>query len=94
MSEIKHTPGPWVFDEDECSEIPALHLYCADSKNPFHGSRSEEELKANARLIAAAPELLEALQRLLKGEDDEYLTPQGLRNLARAAIAKATGAKA
>jgi hypothetical protein len=44
----------------------------------------------NAYLIAAAPELLEALQRLLNADSDPYLTVQGLRNLAREAIAKAT----
>lgn len=35
-------------------------------------------------------ELTSSVERLIKG-DDPYLTPQGLRNLARAAIAKATG---
>lgn len=90
MSEIKHTPGPWVFDEDECSAIPALHLYCADSKNPFHGSRSEEELKANARLIAAAPALLEVLREitaLMEACDG----PNRITRKARAAIIQATG---
>lgn len=39
-------------------------------------------------------ELLEALKRLLNADHDEYLTQQGLRNLAKAAIAKAEGEKA
>lgn len=62
----------------------------------------EKELMANARLIAAAPELLEALENLLQytteqarqfdgpfdGDDDFYLFHV---NAARAAIAKAKG---
>jgi hypothetical protein len=98
MSEIKHTPGPWVFDEDECSAIPALHLYCADSKNPFHGSRSEEELKANARLIAAAPELLEALKeaietiKFLSTRDNSWGEQIVCEDL-QAIVAKATGSQ-
>lgn len=59
MSEIKHTPGPWQFDEGHCSAFPMLCLYAADNMNPFHGTRSDEEQNANARLIAAAPELLD-----------------------------------
>ena len=55
------------------------------------GTEKEQSL---ARLIAAAPDLLEALQRLLNAENDGYLTPIGVRNLARAAIAKATGGAA
>lgn len=42
--------------------------------------------QANARLIAAAPELLDALQRA------ERFLPQGAKAQARAAIAKATEA--
>ena len=44
---------------------------------------------ADAKLRAAAPDLLEALTRLLD-DDEANLTLQGRRNLARAAIAKAT----
>ena len=47
-----------------------------------------EESKANARLIAAAPELLEALKYLC---DVSHTDPKAF-DQARAAIAKATGA--
>lgn len=59
---------------------------------------SPEETKANARLIAAAPELLEALERLLGAiATAEHLNeiPPGTfpetSSVARAAIAKAKG---
>ena len=53
--------------------------------------------EANARLIAAAPDLLEALRDLLSRADlDQSATHDGLENCdalarCRAAIAKATG---
>jgi hypothetical protein len=48
--------------------------------------RTEDETEANARLIAAAPDLLEALQAMLSVGQ-----PEGLAEKARAAIAKAEG---
>ena len=48
--------------------------------------------EANARLIAAAPELLEALIRLEAGGHIPKVSPLGKR--ARAAITKATGGAA
>nr|ELR5040960.1 hypothetical protein [Providencia stuartii]ELR5082974.1 hypothetical protein [Providencia stuartii] len=55
-----------------------------------------EAKEANAHLIAAAPELLEALQRLLKYHDDFYgieqdEDPEHPLAVAKAAIAKALG---
>lgn len=93
--ETKHTPGPWVF-EGENSAMPVLCLYCADNKSPFHGSRNEEELKANARLIAAAPELLEALCEATAWlhAHKHTLCAQSICDQVDAAIAKATGEKA
>jgi len=53
--------------------------------------RSDAEILANARLIAAAPDLLEALKYVL---EDDGLVPRATaatRAVVRAAIAKATG---
>jgi hypothetical protein len=110
MSEIKHTPlvadAERVRLQDGTLIATVWEQYPSKDRQPGEswlemmdrtkGARelSEQQAIERARVFAAAPELLEALQRLLKGEDDEYLTPQGLRNLARAAIAKATGSQA
>lgn len=51
---------------------------------------NEEEARANARLIVAAPELLEALMAIMHGEGVPEILPEQLQK-ARAAIAKATG---
>lgn len=67
---MKHTLGPWAaqFDADDASDSPwgirggnGFWVACVfDSASKPHGSQSE----ANARLIAAAPEMYEALKEL------------------------------
>ena len=61
MSE--HTPGPWTNPEGSVS------IFCNYEDRPniskvtdVHGTLGAEASVANARLIAAAPELLEALK--------------------------------
>lgn len=94
MNESKHTPGPWFHYDDRSSterhEIVAMgktvaRVYCTNG--------CEAEDKANARLIAAAPDLLEACEAMLE-EMQVWETEQGehpAATLARAAIAKAKG---
>ena len=90
---MSHTPGPWHYRRgDEWSHSVVTHhgTLPDGSQNCWTvadiNKMREPEHEANARLIAAAPELLEALKRLLTDED----YPQAER-VARAAIAKATG---
>lgn len=98
-----HTPGPWHTAKRE-GGIAIEHR----EEKPYGWSQSEVALvyplampekgtgKANARLIAAAPELLSALEemRALFGDhmqyDDEGYETAAILN-AQAAIAKARG---
>ena len=95
----KHTPGPWNFYDDSNDgktnriEIVAVGKTVA---RIYHSVPAED--LPNARLIAAAPDLLEALETALDGwqREFEYLakrTPEWVTK-ARAAIAKATGEQA
>lgn len=97
MSEFKGTPGPWearysaVIDVEKDEIIAVMTCGSVYRKN-------ELEDYDTARLIAAAPELLEALQDLLiaaeniGGEHIEGMVHlDGASSIARAAIAKATG---
>ncbi|CAN0620436.1 conserved protein of unknown function [Burkholderia multivorans] len=89
MAEIKHTPGPWT-----------VHHRMRDCVT-FEGRDGTENLflenidgyyacqnEADAHLIAAAPDLLEALREVI---DTPHLGGKGGFQKARAAIAKATG---
>jgi hypothetical protein len=75
----QHTPGPWEVRDYE------LGLKAISTPNIKHYLATEIDA-ADARLIAAAPELLLAL-RCIAG----YLDIENARQEARAAIAKATG---
>lgn len=75
---------------DFCKGV--AHIYQGD-KGPVGSPEALEEQLANARLIAAAPELLEACRELLR-HCERYLGPTicgGEMTNARAAIEKATG---
>ena len=92
-AETKWTKGTWALvirprgpDEIRSSDERA-ELIC---EFPF-GASDGSELEANARLIAAAPELLEALRDLAESVRAAGITGPYL-DAADAAIAKATGA--
>jgi len=95
MSNAQHTPGPWERDD---GYIVSLHNH--EKIATVHDWTTEDEdidrAKANARLIAAAPELLEALENrpVLLEEDtiesfrERYIAWQRRRD---ASISKARG---
>ncbi|MCJ9707844.1 hypothetical protein LWS69_02210 [Bordetella hinzii] len=98
----RHTPGPWEVayqDSNGQSVIKAEHIEVATCWHHCVGS-IEKEMHANARLIAAAPELLDACMAMLEWDDREqdHAVDFNARmelcraafNKARAAIAKAT----
>jgi hypothetical protein len=58
--ETKHTPGPWVFDEDTGCIYYADGDVLPDVASVFTDNTSPEQWKADGRLIAASPELLAA----------------------------------
>lgn len=88
----KHTPGPWKVDGD--TYITAHSLIIAHCKQ--NGSLKLEDAQANARLMAAAPDLLEAAERAcikLKELADDYPDDNYWNECIEslnAAIAKAT----
>lgn len=95
-NEAKFTPGPWT-PEYGHNGYPRGVIQSEGVRSLFAHDRSREEREANARLIAAAPSLLEAAQELIgflgAGPDgdseDEKLERRLLLGL-RAAISKAT----
>lgn len=91
----QHTPGPWCIDD---FEQVGLHVAMHPQKTTAirAGTKAgrliaflHQSDEANARLIAAAPDLLAALKDLLD-DIDEYVGNKFWIDRARAAIAKAT----
>jgi hypothetical protein len=92
---MAHTPGPWIVNgyeivQQDCdSTFPPLTKICNG-----HGNLNMETIDANARLLAAAPELLAALKELV--HYDEGSSAQGsfgyeALGRCKSAIAKAEG---
>jgi hypothetical protein len=88
------TPGPWVIDLDWLpDEHPDWRCIIIESGDKHFRTRVSGHMgEANARLIAAAPELLEALRGLAYPGAYEGQPSESERiAAARAAIAKAEG---
>lgn len=70
--EAKHTPGPWTSDNEFFTVITGANgVNVAITLNPVIASKNQkptpidfEEIKANGRLLAAAPEMFDALPDL------------------------------
>jgi hypothetical protein len=97
MSEIKHTPGPWIMDDaDNHANFIDHDYHFIDAGNGFLGSDGSGfslsgcMSESDARLIAAAPELLELVLNANHGFKGSHTV--AWQEKARAAIAKATGA--
>lgn len=61
-SKVKHTPGPWVVEGlVESNGVGAFRIVSPDNTHAVADVYEIEGREANARLIAAAPEMLEAL---------------------------------
>ena len=109
-----HTPGPWRIFEHSWSDTSVLaegfdHAVCLlDINHATEESQASDEavMAANARLIAAAPDLLQALNiaaQFMSIASDweidvaeingEMRSIYELLDVVRAAIAKATGSR-
>lgn len=100
MTNAKHTPGPWISDESVGGKL----MVVSEENDALIADRLSE---GNARLIAAAPELLAALEKALAALETctpaDYSTGHVIHasfddaacawaeETARAAIAKARG---
>lgn len=99
-----HTPGPWKAHFEEAYYVTGPDLgrvammMNLKGAHGMGGRRSGDESAANASLIAAAPDLLQALLAIANrdmtffdGCVDRNLITYGEIQQARAAILKATG---
>ena len=96
---MQHTPGPWRFTEGEYLYVNGTD---AEGKRAFIIQRTfkgqkpavQARIRADVRLIGAAPDLLDVLIRMVEYADDG--TPihptDNLMAEARAMVAKAVGA--
>ena len=91
----QYTKGPWIVTA-RASDVGTRRNNIIAEDDSANGNfriclTDGPDKEGNARLIAAAPELLEALQRILFEDSDKNERDRlNDRLLARAAIAKAT----
>ena len=106
MSETKHTPGPWAVSigpprvaPKKTRIIPGDNrdFIIATAETGVYGPPKVGEDEANARLISAAPELLEALKAVIldvsvpKSDHPWAIQQRKAHEMAAAAIRKAEG---
>lgn len=99
MTEPKFTPGPWKFDGEESAyyDLPTLNILDKDG-DIVAGAVDyiDESSLPNAHLIAAAPDLYNALENVMHeiqflGDEEHYFGTTERFDAARAALAKARG---
>ena len=91
-----HTPGPWSVEPPgySCFDVRCeFGYFIATCHDGVRGTRNAD---VNARLIAGAPDLLAALQRIVAVLDKQVASPHLAERAsplaqAKAAISKATG---
>ena len=95
-TKTQHTPGPWAVDPDDRPGMEWNNHIVQQARPNFaicfmtrSGKRDNSEAEANARLIAAAPELLAACEAALN--DRMFKELPEVATLLINAIAKARG---
>lgn len=92
-----HTPAPWTIEEYGDDETPNLVIHRGETENricfmAMPGSHGDPAMiEADARLIAAAPNLLNTLNSIVQILEVGGFVGDDLLDKASAAIAKATG---
>lgn len=90
---MKHTPGPWLIENTKTGGTWINTSFAGFSICHLIG---QPEIKANAALIAAAPEMLEALEVCIS-QIEEFSTGIDSKRfaiqIAKEAIAKSRGEK-
>jgi len=86
---MSHTPGPWSYAVTSGTNYTKIFLHGLGRADKTKGSDSLRGYcgEANARLVAAAPDLLAALLDMVNHPGSESLSA------ARAAIERATGGR-
>lgn len=90
---MTHTPGPWRLAPASAYSDPDLNIDAGVNGTGAYickvGIRGDVQAEADARLIAAAPDLLDALEYILSAHGEQI---HDACDMARKAIAKARGA--
>ena len=88
-----HTPGPWVACPGNARQVYKIETNARGNQNDGYeiAALRGPDKDANARLIAAAPDLLAALDYLVRARDKGWKIDETGWDHARAAIARATG---
>jgi len=73
---MRHTPGPWAIrgqriESEQHNVGDIAHIYCKDVSRSVRWDE-DSTAQANAQLIAAAPELLEACKALCEEWENSF----------------------
>jgi hypothetical protein len=102
-TQATHTPGPWEIGSINKRDkyLWWAAVFTPKSTGKFHTPRAgealgvdREECEGNARLIASAPEMLEALRNvaeIMSGADYSHVKADMVRAICRRAISTAEG---
>ncbi len=94
MADSKHTPGPWSSGEMNSSvglpfaPVIANTLIAKVYSTAF---KDDEQAVANAKLMAAAPDMLDALKKIEDAALHGFLTPELCAKIVLGALDKAEG---
>lgn len=97
MSKTKNTPGPWETSPTHHPVSDTFGIRTQDGiwvakVHPLNGGEDRDRCEANARLIAAAPMLLETLKEIAEhGEAHNSWGARTLAGMARIAVARVEG---